>query len=244
MRFFLLLILIASFQSAPAHAGYQDGWDALKRQNWREALNQWEPLAAAGDARALYALGWLYHTSGPPLRDYAKAKRYYEDAANRRHVKATLALGLLHQDGLGVRPDTIKALDYMVRAEQFAEAATGAGDKDVEYAIAQIYVKGQGVPRDYGLALEWHEKAARHNHPASQYFLGTVHETGWGVEVDRPLAYYWYSLANRHSPSTLSSFTPEADAKAALAKLESAMSEIEIARARKMLQAKGLTPRR
>ena len=54
------------------------------------------------------------------------------------------------------------------------------------------YEKGRGVPRDYGQARQWYEKAAAAGHAGGMTNLGVLYEKGLGVPRDYGQARQWY----------------------------------------------------
>lgn len=43
----------------PAHATFEDGWQAYQKGEFGRAFTEWQPLAERGDARAQFNLGVL-----------------------------------------------------------------------------------------------------------------------------------------------------------------------------------------
>lgn len=84
----------------------------------------------------------------------------------------------------------VSALQDYNRALEFDRANTTA-----QAAIAHMYARGLGVPRDPELAFQLFLKAARGDHPASKSYVGYALLTGRGVERDVPKARFWLSEA-------------------------------------------------
>lgn len=189
--FALIALLTVLAAAGPAAAGYDDGVAAFRGGDYRAAHQIWTDCAEA-EPRCQYGIGYLYHFGlGMPV-DTAQAKSWYEKAAARNDADALYALGLLYENAnLGPR-DLATALRY------YREAASHGPHGDAEYAIGRMILRGRGVARDPGEAIEWLKKAAGHGHPAGQYMLGAAYEAGWGVKPDGAEALYWYSLAARN----------------------------------------------
>ena len=60
---------------------------------------------------------------------------------------------------------------------------------------AQRYEHGEGVPQDYGRALQLYCAAARRGHAMAQYQLGWIYANGRGVAHDDTQAAAWFRLA-------------------------------------------------
>ena len=74
-----------------------------------------QKLVDAGDAEAAFRLGRFYHLeSAEP--NYALALKYYEIAVADNHAWAMNNLGLLYEDGLGVRRDVQQAYVHFEQA--------------------------------------------------------------------------------------------------------------------------------
>lgn len=60
-------------------------------------------------------------------------------------------------------------------------ARANSGNLDDQYALANCYLKGEGVDRNPIEAIKWLEKAANANYAAAQYTLGTLYYDGKDV---------------------------------------------------------------
>ena len=69
------------------------------------------------------------------------------------------------------------------------------GDVGAQYSLGLMYYTGDGVPRNYKLALQWYTKAAEKGDTASQFHLGKMYDNGDGVPEDDELAVKWYTKA-------------------------------------------------
>jgi TPR repeat protein len=84
--------------------------------------------------------------------------------------------------------------DFLTAYRELAPAAAG-GAPAAQYAVARMYLSGEGVSRDGAEGLKWLRKAALAGVGAAQYQLGAYQE--WGVEVpqDYGEAARWYRMA-------------------------------------------------
>ncbi len=69
------------------------------------------------------------------------------------------------------------------------------GDADAQYRLGRMCAKGEGVPQDYMLAVEWFRKAAEQGNAKGQNALGTMYASGTGVPQDYVQAIAWYRKA-------------------------------------------------
>ena len=173
-------------------------------------------LAEQGDAIAQYTLGNTHYQK----RDYAKAVRWYAQAAEQGHASAQCNLGLMYYYGKGVRQDVAKATEWFAKAaeqgvaeaqryvgvmyydakddtqaaEWFAKAAW-QGLATAQFNLGVMYYFGKGVPQDYAKALEWYKKAAEQGYVVAQYNLGVMYGNGDGLPRDDTQAAGWYRVA-------------------------------------------------
>jgi uncharacterized protein len=68
-------------------------------------------------------------------------------------------------------------------------------DPQAEYALAQTYARGDGVPRNEVESRTWLERAAQHGSPEAQYEIGMANRDGRGVVQDYDAAFKWLQLA-------------------------------------------------
>jgi hypothetical protein len=84
----------------------------------------------------------------------------------------------------------VSALQDYNRALEFDPANSVA-----HAAVAHMYARGVGVPRDLELAFQLFQKAARGDHAPSKSYVGYALLTGRGVQRDVPKARFWLSEA-------------------------------------------------
>ena len=98
-------------------------------------------------------------------RAISQAAAWYRKAADQDHLVAQLNLGLLYDNGQGVRQDHVEAAAwYRKAAEQ--------GNADAQFNLGGLYNDGQGVRKSYARAAAWYEKAAGQGHAYAQHNLG------------------------------------------------------------------------
>ena len=112
-----------------AQAGATSLEDAValyKRGDYETAAPVFERLARAGDPKAEFWLGSMWHNGkGRPV-NYETALRLYGDAALAGNADAQNNLALLHRDGKGVEPDLIRAYAWfsLAAAQDHSAART------------------------------------------------------------------------------------------------------------------------
>lgn len=139
-----------------------------------EAMRLLEQGARSGDAQAAFHLAEAYRgiaNGGSPAGASAPAAvisngsapgalawRWYLAAAERKHAKAALMLGLLARNGEGVPRDA-------GRGARWLETASELGNAHAMFLLSYAYREGQGVPRDPARARHWLEESAEHEYP-------------------------------------------------------------------------------
>ncbi len=152
--------------TAPAFAGFDEGWGAYNRGDYATALREWRPLAEQGDAKAQYNLGFMYRKGQGMPQDYAKSLQWYRKAAEQGYAKAQYNLGHMYDKGLGVPQDDAEAVKWYRKA-----AAQGhAGGQN---NLGLMYGTGLGVPQDYVQAHKWYNIAATSLPPGKNHDTDT-----------------------------------------------------------------------
>ena len=97
-------------------------------------------------------------------------------------------IGVCYRDGLGVKKDMKKALQWFEKAanRNYDNACVSLGD---------LYYYGQEVKQDYKKAFELYSRALRRNLPDAQYRLGLCNYLGHGTKQNKTLAVEWFKKA-------------------------------------------------
>jgi uncharacterized protein YdaT len=149
------------------------------------------PPVTSQDASALYTqannlLKGLGRSA--TSQDYAKARDWYEKAADRGNADAMANLGWLYAHGQGVALDSAKAREWY-------EKAVAKDNAPAMFHLGYLYDTGFGVPQDYAKAREWYEKAADKGNASAMANLGLLYANGRGVPQDYAKAREWYEKA-------------------------------------------------
>lgn len=139
---------------------------------------------ASGSALATLAEGMQAYERG----QFANALQHLLPLANDGEEAAQYHLGLMYEEGKGVRGDP-------VQARQWYERAAKAGYAEAQFRLGRLHADGKGVPADGVQAARWYLLAAGQGHLDAQYSLGTMFKLGRGVPVDPVQAYLWFNRA-------------------------------------------------
>lgn len=78
---------------------------------------------------------------------------------------------------------------------QTLTSRSASGDLQAQYQLAYSYETGNGVPADFGKALELYSSAAEQGYAAAQMTMGYFYQYGQGVPKDPKKALYWSGKA-------------------------------------------------
>ncbi|MEX2202307.1 MAG: hypothetical protein WD711_12985 [Dongiaceae bacterium] len=190
LRVFLIGFALVALSSGADAQTYEDGLVAFDRAEYPRAAEIWEPLAAAGNAKAQHALGMLYESGqGVPAQDFARAAELYRGAANQGEAAAMNNLGLMYADGRGVSKDVGEAYRlWMIAAK--------SGHPMAQFNLALLFFRGAGLPDpDYNEAAWWFAEAANNGSVDAQFALGELYARGMGVPQSDDEARRWYTIA-------------------------------------------------
>lgn len=117
------------------------------------AFKEFMPLAAKGDARAQFELGFMYERGKGVPQDYKESLSWFRKSAAQGNASAQFHLGQRYDVGNGVPQDYAEAASwYRKSAEQ--------GGTLAQVHLGFLYELGQGVPADMVQAYKWYSLAA------------------------------------------------------------------------------------
>ena len=134
-----------------AELGHQDAtvdhalcllWGRGVAPNAPKALQILEGVAESGFPRGITALAGV-HLFGllGQARSPERAEQLLQEAAMRNYPPASTALGMIFEQGLGVRLNHHAAFGFFERGDQDQEPIS-------TFHLARCYISGRGVPRD------------------------------------------------------------------------------------------------
>lgn len=146
----LVLGLSLSTQVSSGDETYGDGVAAYSLQNFEKARAIWLRLANEGDNRAIFRLADLYARGLGGAKEPEMAAKYYCQAAESDHAESTYfcARGK-KESGQGGIEEYIKSADL--------------GYRRAQYDLANFYVSGDGVEKDYVAAYRLYKAVSATN---------------------------------------------------------------------------------
>lgn len=156
---------------------------------------------ADGNPLAAHDLGVLLLKGMGCQADEDEAQRWFQKALAGFQSAAAdpqggtyyqYRVGKMYAMSYGVEQDYLEAARWYERAVQNNNYPFAA------YALGCLYLRGQGVERDEGRALELFLAAAEHEkqpNAYAMYELGKMYRKGIGTEIDETKAEHWEKLA-------------------------------------------------
>ncbi|MDO8692732.1 MAG: tetratricopeptide repeat protein [Sheuella sp.] len=122
--------------------------------------------------------------------DYTKAFQTLDKLAREGNTQAQQVLGVMYENGQGVKKDERQAIVW------FRQAAD-ANNASAQYLLGSILERqaaGSETPIE---TLKWYRLAATNGHPSAQYRMGQLElkATKGGAAPDLLKASYWFGLA-------------------------------------------------
>lgn len=142
------------------------------------------------DARLDYGL-WLGKGDGL-LKDYAKAEEYLTPFAENGNKDAAAVLGLIYQ-----------ALNDKKKEMYWVEKAALKGDLNSQLTLAKAYENGEGVKKDYKMAVELYEKAAENGNVDAIKKVALAYGYGNGVKKDLEKAQIYHMMLDTQTAAKL-----------------------------------------
>ena len=121
-------------------------------------------------------------------KDYAKALKYYQYAAEKNDSHAQFRLGYIYDMGEGVTQNYAEAMKWYLKS-------ANQGNESAQYNIGVMYDEGHGVKQDHSEANKWYQKAAEQGYASAQYNLGCNLYFGDGVTRNYTEALNWWLKA-------------------------------------------------
>jgi len=137
-----------------------------------EAMQLLEHAANTGDTEAAFQLAEMLRTGAPGIAAApAKAIPWYEQAAQQKHAKAALILGMLFNNGEGTKADLEQGAKWLAMSSDL-------GNPHAMFLLSNAYREGRGVAQDPVHARKLLEESAEHEYPPALQELAMTVENG------------------------------------------------------------------
>jgi uncharacterized protein len=207
--------LAADADDAPPYASateaYRQGVNALKSNMPATAIPALEYAAKRGVLGAQVKLARAYASGRDLPKDDAKAFAYFQQIADQQAdvsptnpiakyaAEAFVALGQYYLDGI---PEMKLAANPAYAAHLFRHAGSYFGNAEAQYRLARLYMNGDGVEKNLGLAINWLATAIKKQHAASQATLGEILWRGEEVRQRRARGLALIMLAHENASAS------------------------------------------
>ncbi|GHU16534.1 hypothetical protein FACS189472_01790 [Alphaproteobacteria bacterium] len=150
---------------------YEHGAPGVQK-DLKKAFEEYSESAAKGNAKAQFALGYMYDKGRYVRPDTAKAFEWYLKAAEGGYHIAQCYCGDMYLTGEGVEQNLQEAFEWLSKAN-------GQGDIGARFSLANIYEQGvPGVQKDLPEAFEMYLSADAENYGRAQTYLKHVRDNG------------------------------------------------------------------
>jgi TPR repeat protein len=193
---------------ASATEAYRQGATALKSGMPATAVPALEYAAKRGVLGAQVKLARAYANGRDLPKDDAKAFMYFQQIADQQAdisprspiakyaAEAFVSLGQYYLDGI---PEMPLVSNPAYAGQLFRHAASYFGNAEAQYRLACLYMNGDGVEKNVGLAVNWLATAAKKQHAASQATLGEILWRGEEVRQRRARGLALIMLAHENA---------------------------------------------
>ncbi len=139
-----------------------------------------------------YDQGAYYFAQG----DYISALSLWTPLASEGNAAAQYSIGLLYDQGKGVKKDSKRAIQYF-------QSASDQNLAVAQYYLGMKYFAGLGVTKDTTQARHLLNKAAKNDYIKAQFQLANMYDQGKANQQNHMLATHWFTKAaeNGYGPA-------------------------------------------
>ena len=153
-----LLLSLSTFLPVMAQSTPKElvelGRQAYQKKQYTKAYNYFKRAYDMGDGMAAMEIGYLHYFGQGRKKDDGTAYKFFTEAAEYGVPKANIMRGnLYYYGGPGLKKNLAKAAEYYRQSAELDEVGGQSW-------LAQLYQKGEGVPKDLDMAAYWYQKAA------------------------------------------------------------------------------------
>lgn len=154
----LAAAILFALTTPSAFADGVAGLKAYEAGDYATALQEFLPLAEAGQASAQAAVGQMYLDGHGVPQDPAQAAIWLEKSANGGNARARGQIGVLYATGTGVTQDDMKASYWLLKA-------ANQNVRQSQRLMADRFYRGVGVPKDLAQAYLYATLCAKQGDP-------------------------------------------------------------------------------
>ena len=162
--------------------------DESKREQFKHAAHWYAKAAKQGYAEGQHALGGLYYFGEGVDKNLVHAAELYKEAAEKKFAKAQFDFGRLCYLGKGVTKNKAYAAKWYEKAGKNMYKYY----KDAWYPLGLMYLKGEGVDKNFENALLYFMLAYYKNDMEAA--KSKITETNWRDELSASTRQYAHEL--------------------------------------------------
>jgi uncharacterized protein len=192
-RWLLLFLLVHSVAQANT---LDEAKLKVQQKDFAGARAIYLDLANAGDAKACFNLGLMYHDGDGVTQNMEEAVNWYKKSAqlNYKDAQYTLASLVFNRE--------IQSISY-ANAVQYYQQAAELGHIKSQLNLGMLYYRGDVITQDLNAAIKWLRLAASNNNSEAQGYVAHLYLQGIGVEQDIVKAAMWLMLATQNEDKRL-----------------------------------------
>ncbi|MGV8986910.1 MAG: caspase family protein [Cypionkella sp.] len=171
-----------------------------------EQEQQLRALAEQGDTRSMIGLAYIRQNPQDSRYNPAEAVQYFTRAANAGAPDAQFELAKIYEQGLGVTPDPVKALELY-------KASAAQGFADAINDLGFLYFQGGlGLQPDQAKGIDYFRQAADLRHPEAMFnYAGMIDNGAIPDKGPADAAKYLYDALRAGSEDVLNQLTTNAN---------------------------------
>ena len=144
----VILAFLMTLSPSVMAQDFQKGLAAYNAGDYATALQEWKPLAEAGNVVAQKKLGWMYYDGEGVLQDYKESVKWYRLAAAQGSGDAQSSLGWMYEKGWGVIQDNTLAHMWYNLGNANGSGITSFRDKIAKKMTPTDISKAQAMARE------------------------------------------------------------------------------------------------
>jgi TPR repeat protein len=185
------LVLFLLFHSLVQANTLDEAKLKVQQKDFAAARAIYLDLANAGDAKACFNLGLMYHDGDGVQQNIEEAVNWYKKSAQLNYKEAQYILASL------VFNREIQSVSY-ADAVQYYQQAAELGHVKSQLNLGMLYYRGDVITQDLNASFKWLSLAASNNNSEAQGYLANLYMQGIGVAQDVVKAAMWLMLATQN----------------------------------------------
>ena len=166
---------------------YFEMGEIMKTTHHEYALELFKKAVDHKYYKAMFTIGVMYDI-GPLQGGGEEAMEWYLKALNNGIAKAAVNLGVVYREGIVVKKDISKTIEYYSMADRMG-GTTGM------FYLSLLYFDGEGVEEDINRAMKLLKKAGSLGDKDALCRLGEIYLEGHLFEVNKEKAFYYFNKA-------------------------------------------------